>query len=66
MIVPAMYWSATAGGMSPEKTCLKKSQPRKAIENGLTSQFTKSVTQRPFGFFRTPAMLVKSILSIIG
>ena len=66
MMAPAMYWSARAGEMRPEKTCLKKSHARKAIENGLTSQFTKSVTRRPFGFFRTPRMLVKSILSIIG
>ena len=61
-----MYWSARAGGMRPEKTCLKKSQARKAIEKGLTSQFTKSVTRRPLGFFLTPTMLVKSILSIMG
>jgi len=33
---------------------LKKSHARRAIEKGLTSQFTKSVTRRPFGLFRLP------------
>lgn len=37
-----------------------------AIENGLTSQLTNSVTRIPFGRSRTATMLPKSILSIIG
>ena len=37
-----------------------------AIENGFTSQFTNSVTSKPFGRFAIPPIAPKSTLSIIG
>jgi len=46
--------------------CLKKSHPRNAMENGLTTQFTKRVTRRPPGFLPAVFRLVRSIRSIIG
>ncbi len=66
MIVPATYWSASAGPIHGRNRCLKNSQAISAIENGFTSQFTNSVTRIPPGRRRTPSMLEKSILSIIG
>ena len=66
MMTPAMYCPASSGPIHGEKTCRKKSQPKKAIEKGFTSQLTKSVTKRPRGFRPTPAIDFKSIFSIIG
>jgi hypothetical protein len=37
-----------------------------AIENGFTSQFTKTVTNRPVGRRPTPRIDGRSIFSIIG
>ncbi len=42
------------------------SQPRKAIENGLTSQLTASVTPMPRHWLWTCASAPKSIFSSIG
>ena len=42
------------------------SQPRKAIENGLTSQFTNSVTPMPRTCCFISAMAPKSTLTSIG
>jgi len=39
--------------ISGRKMCRKNSHPRKAIENGFTSQFTTIVMRRPFGCWRT-------------
>jgi hypothetical protein len=66
MMTPATYWSAREGSIHGRKTCLKKSQPRSAMEKGFTSQFTKSVTRIPRGRRRTPKTLPRSIFSIIG
>jgi len=44
----------------------KKSHPMNAMENGLTSQFTKRVTINPLGFLPTWTIEPKSTLSIIG
>ena len=44
-----MYWSASAGVIHALKTWRKNTQPISAIENGLTSQFTNSVTSSPRG-----------------
>ena len=52
MMTPAMYSLASSGPIHGVKTWRKKSQPRKAIEKGFTSQLTTSVTARPRG---TPA-----------
>mgnify|MGYP003334723568 CR=1 FL=1 len=49
MMVPAMYWSASAAGIHDAKSTRKNSQAMAAIENGLTTQLTKSVTNRPRG-----------------
>ena len=49
MMTPAMYSLASSGPIHGRKRCLKNSQPKKAIENGLTSQLTKIVTTRPPG-----------------
>ena len=62
--MPATYWSASSGPIQGGNTWLKKSQPRKAIENGFTSQFTKSVTEDA-GRLPTPDH-AKSILSMIA
>ena len=43
-----------------------KIQPSKAIENGLTNQFTKSVTPMPRHWLLTCVMAAKSILTSIG
>ena len=61
-----MYCPASSGPIHGEKTCRKKSQPKKAIENGLTSQLTKSVTRSPRGLRPTLRIDRRSILSIIG
>ena len=53
IIVPAMYWLASAGKIHWEKTWRKKSQEIKAMENGLTIQFTNGVTGTPLGFLPT-------------
>ena len=66
MMTPAMYSLASSGPIQGVKTWRKKSQPRKAIENGFTSQFTTRVTASPPGRFPTPRIDAKSILSIIG
>ena len=52
--------------MSGRKRCRKKSQPKNAIENGFTSQFTTTVMSSPFGRRPTRTIEPKSILSIIG
>ncbi len=62
MIVPARYWSASSGPIHAANTCLKKNQPRSAIEKGFTSQFTNSVTTKPAGSLPTPRIAAKSIL----
>jgi hypothetical protein len=66
MTTPAMYSLASSGPIQGVKTWRKNSQPSSAIENGLTSQFTTSVTARPPGRFPTPRIDAKSIRSIIG
>ena len=61
-----MYWSASAGAIHGLKTYLKNNQAMAAIENGFTSQFTNSVTNRPSG--RRPTLRIdpKSTFIIIG
>lgn len=66
MMTPATYSAANSAGIHPANSFVKNSQPRKAIENGLTSQFTKRVTNRPVGRRPTPRIDAKSIFSIIG
>ena len=66
MMTPAMYSLASSGPIHGVNTWRKKSQPRKAIENGFTSQFTTRVTTSPPGRLPTPLIDAKSILSIIG
>jgi hypothetical protein len=66
MIVPAMYWSASAGGIQAENTNRKNSQANSAIENGLTSQLMNSVTKRPRGRFPTSRIAAKSTFIIMG
>ncbi len=66
MMTPAMYWLASSCPMSGRKRWRKNSQPKNAIENGLTSQLTTIVMNSPFGFLPTRAIDAKSILSIIG
>ena len=48
------------------KTWRKNTHEIRAIENGLTSQFTKRVTASPRGFLPTSRMAPKSTLIIIG
>ena len=43
-----------------------KNHASSAMLNGFTSQFTNSVTIRPFGRLAMPPMALKSTLSIIG
>src|SRR3989304_2935596 len=54
MMVPATYWSASPGPISPAKSCLKNTHARKAMLNGLTSQLTNRPTRAPFGPWRPP------------
>ncbi len=65
-MTPAMYWSASAGLIQAEKMWRKNSQPMSAIEKGLTSQFTNSVTSSPRGFSWTCRRAPKSTFIIIG
>ena len=62
MITPAMYWLASSRPISGRKRWLKNSQPRNAIENGFTSQFTTIVISSPFG--RRPARTIERNLSV--
>ena len=66
MMLPAMYWSASAGEIQRLNTYRKNNQAIAAIENGFTSQFTNSVTNRPRG--RRPTLRIdpKSTFIIIG
>jgi len=66
MIAPAMYWSASAGMIQAAKTCPKNSPARRAMENGLTSQLTRRVTNSPRGRFPTFRTDAKSTFIIIG
>jgi hypothetical protein len=50
IIAPATYWLAWVGEIHREKTWRKKSQEIKAMENGLTIEFTNGVTGTPLGF----------------
>ena len=61
-----MYWPASAVGIQAANTCRKNSQAMNAIENGFTSQLTKSVTNRPRGRLPTCRMEAKSTFIIIG
>src|SRR5687767_765836 len=66
MMQPAMYWSASAGLIHAENAYRKKSQARMAIENGFTSQFTKSVMSNPDGLRPTSLSEDRSTFIIIG
>jgi hypothetical protein len=66
MMQPAMYWSASAGLMKAENTSRKKTHARSAIENGLTIQFTSTVTMSPAGRLPTFRTAEKSTFIIIG
>ena len=66
MMVPAMYWLASAGEIHAEKTWRKKNQEITAMENGLTIQLTKRVISTPFGFLPTARIAVKSTFIIMG
>ena len=47
MMAPAMYWSASEGVIQAEKANLKKTQAKRAIVNGFTTQLIKRVTSSP-------------------
>jgi hypothetical protein len=61
-----MYWSASDGGIHGLNRYRKKTQAMSAIENGLTSQLTKSVTNSPRGRRPTSRIAPKSTFIIIG
>src|SRR5688572_28602675 len=66
MMLPAMYWSASADEIQGLKTDRKNNHAVAAIENGFTSQFTNSVTNRPRGLRPTSRIDPKSTFIIIG
>jgi hypothetical protein len=66
MMHPAMYWSASAGEIHGLKSRRKNTHAISAIENGLTSQFTKSVTKRPRGRRPTLRIAPKSTFITMG
>jgi len=66
MITPATYSLASSGPIQGRNRCLKKSQPKNAIENGFTSQLTMIVITKPVGRRPTFRIAQKSIFSIIG
>ena len=61
-----MYWSASAVEIQGLNRTRKKTHAMSAIENGLTSQFTNSVTSRPRGRRPTLRIAPKSTFIIIG
>src|SRR5574341_1700256 len=66
MMLPAMYWDASSGEIQAPKTWWKKRYAISAMENGFTSQLTKSVTRSPRGFRPTFRIAAKSTFIIIG
>lgn len=66
MMQPAIYWSASAGVMNGANRNRKKAHANSAIEKGLTTQLTKSVTTRPVGRRPTFFTAEKSTFIIIG
>ena len=66
MMQPAMYWSASVGGIQALNSTRKNSQAMAAIENGFTSQLMTSVMTRPRGRRPTFRMAPKSTFIIIG
>jgi hypothetical protein len=65
-IMPAMYCVASPGSTRSANSTRKNSQPNAAMENGLMSQFTTTVSASPLGRRPTSRMAVKSICTIIG
>ncbi len=66
MMQPAMYWSASVGGIHGLKRTRKKSHAMAAIENGFTSQLMMSVMTRPRGRRPTLRTAPKSTFIIMG
>ena len=66
MISPAVNPRAVSGSIHAENTCCMKTQARKAIPKGFTSQLTNRVTRRPRGRRAMPPTEPKSTLSIMG
>ncbi len=66
MIVPAMYWSASAAPIQGARISRKETQAIAAIEKGLTSQLTRRVTSSTVGRVPTRRTDARSTFIIIG
>ena len=66
MMQPAMYWSASACGIQAAKTNRKNTHARAAIENGLMSQLTKSVTKSVVDMAHAIGVTVEGELGCLG